>query len=113
MGSKDSVDPKFVSGCTDFQQSTPTPSNDGGDAERIASEGEAQAQPKRRSRKESKKSKRARKSGDDEGDKWLVVFRESQEREERMLENFKKIEEIVKGLFLTAIKEFGEIMKKE
>jgi len=102
------------SGCTDSLRSTSTPPTNGSDTECIASENKAQAQPKTRFRKESKKSKWASKSVDDEEDKWLVLFRERQEREERMVENFKKREEIeLIGLFITAIKEFGEIMKKE
>ena len=52
-------------------------------------------------------------SGQSDDDPWLAIFRESQEREERVMEALERSENNFKDLFLTAITEFGKMVKKD
>lgn len=64
--------------------------------------------------KATKKRKRPSKgSGQSDDDPWLAIFRESQEREERMMAALERSENNFKDLFLTAITEFGKMVKKD
>jgi len=125
MGSKDSINPKFVvesSGSSSFmtasRPSTPS-TTDGGESDDASDsfdlEGDNQQSnsKKRTSAKTKKNEKKKKRKSDEEDDKWMTFLRESQAREERMLDNFKKSEDNFKELFITAIKEFGKIVKKD
>ena len=64
--------------------------------------------------KATKKRKRPSKgSGQSDDDPWLAIFRENQEREGRMMAAFERSENSFKDLFLTAIREFGKMVKKD
>lgn len=64
--------------------------------------------------KVTKKRKRPPKGpGQSDDDPWLAIFRESQEREERMMAALERSENNFKDLFLTAITEFGKMVKKD
>ena len=59
----------------------------------------------RKEGKATKKIKRpAKGSGQSDDDPWLAIFRENQEREERMMAALKRSENNFKDLFLTAIR---------
>ncbi|KAK3749299.1 hypothetical protein QZH41_020083 [Actinostola sp. cb2023] len=122
MGSKDSINPKFVvesSGSSSASRPSTPSTTDGGESDDASDsfdlEGDNQQSnsKKRTSAKTKKNEKKKKRKSDEEDDKWMTFLRESQAREERMLDNFKKSEDNFKELFITAIKEFGKIVKKD
>jgi len=140
MGSRDIVNPPFLletaseSNSTESSRSTPSPapstsSSATEEVEANAASGENPRKAKKRlsedfnkegskdgseGGKATKKKKRSSKgSGQNDDDPWLAIFKESQEREEWMMAALEKSENTFKDLFLTAIKEFGKVVKKD
>jgi len=140
MGSRDIVNPPFLletaseSNSTEISRSAPSPapstsSSATEEVEANAAPGENPRKAKKRlsedfnkegskdgseGGKATKKKKRSSKgSGQNDDDPWLAIFKESQEREERMMAALERSENNFKDLFLTAIKEFGKMVKKD
>jgi len=140
MGSRDIVNPPFLletaseSNSTESSRSTPSPAPSTSssaieEVEANAASGENPRKAKKRlsedfnkegSKDGSKGGKATKKkkcsskgSGQNDDDPWLAIFKESQEREERMMAALERSENNFKDLFLTAIKEFGKMVKKD
>ena len=132
MGSRDIVNPRFVletaSETSESGRSTPSPAPSTSSlADEVDSRNNTSGEKTRNAQKDDNAAgkdvsknggksgkatrKRKRQSGQTDDDPWLALFRESQEREEKMMEALERSENNFKDLFLSAIKEFGKMVK--
>lgn len=139
MGSRDIVNQPFLletaseSNPTESSWSTPSPASltSSSAAEQVEANAESGENPRKAKKrlsedfnkegckdggkggKVTKKKRSSKGSGQNDDDSWLAIFKESQEREERMMAALERSENNFKDLFLTAIKEFGKMVKKD
>ena len=130
IGSRDIVDPPFLveteSEISESATSAPSPvpstsssiaedsglerKDEAGKSKKRTGENISQDDKAKTTKRRKHQSKGSRPVEDDP---WLQIFQESQKREEKMMEALERSENNFKDLFLTAIKEFGKMAKKD